>query len=450
MQPLLIKNANVVNEGKTFKAHIFCRDGIIETIITDTEIPPHIPQGNPKIIEAKGKFLLPGIIDDHVHFREPGLEPKGDIFTESRAAAAGGITSFMEMPNTKPPCVTEELLEEKFRIASEKSIVNYSFYIGATNDNLDELLGADPSRVCGVKVFMGSSTGNMLVNNIESLEKIFSSVKLPVAVHCEDEATIKKNSLEFELKYGDDIPVKMHPCIRSSEACYLSSSKAVRLAKKHGTRLHILHISTADELELLEIGSNIEDKKITGEACIHHLWFEESDYKNLGTLIKWNPAVKSLRDREMLREGVISGKIDIIGTDHAPHKLEEKKQTYLKAPSGGPMVQHSLPAMFELVKKGVFKPELIVEKMCHAPARIFNIEKRGFIREGYYADIVLVDPRQSWQVNSGNIHYKCGWSPFENSVFSTSVTHTIVNGTPVYEHGKINSGHRGKQLIFNR
>lgn len=450
MKPLLIKNAKTVNEGRVYNSHIFCRNGIIERIIRKESVPRMILDENPHIIDASGKILIPGVIDDQVHFREPGLTHKGDIATESAAAAAGGITSFMEMPNTVPPCVTNELLEDKFRIASENSITNYSFYLGATNDNLDELLIADPSKVCGIKVFMGSSTGNMLVDNRESLEKIFSAVKLPVAVHCEDEQTIRKNSAEYREKYGKDVPVKMHAAIRSEEACYISSSYAVELAEKYGTRLHILHMSTARETGLLKFHSYSAEKNITAEACIHHLWFDESDYERLGSKIKWNPSVKSSRDREALRRALISGKIDVIATDHAPHTKDEKAQKYFDSPSGGPMVQHSLPAMFELVKQGVFSHKLVVEKMCHAPALLFGIEKRGFIREGYFADLVLVDPDSPWKVSRDNILYKCGWSPFEGFTFGTSVTHTIINGNIVYENGEIDYNSRGKQLTFNR
>ncbi len=450
MSTLLIKNARVINEGNVYNGHVLCINGMIERIIRQEKVPRKILGEKPHTIDASGKILIPGVIDDQVHFREPGLTHKGDIATESASAAAGGITSFMEMPNTAPPCVTNELLEDKFRTASEKSITNYSFYLGATNDNLDELLIADPSKVCGIKVFMGSSTGNMLVDNKESLEKIFSRVRLPVAVHCEDEETIRKNSAEYREKYGEDVPVKMHAAIRSGEACFISSSFAVSLAKKHGTRLHILHMSTARETGLLEKPSHSVDKKITAEACIHHLWFDESDYERLGSNIKWNPSVKTSHDREALREAVISGKIDVIATDHAPHTKEEKTQKYFNAPSGGPMVQHSLPAMFELVKQGVFSPELVVEKMCHAPALLFGIEKRGFIREGNFADLVLIDPDSPWKVSRENILYKCGWSPFEGVTFGTSVTHTIVNGNIVYENGEVDYNSRGKQLKFNR
>ncbi len=450
MRPILIKNAKIVNEGTIYNGHVFCRNGLIEKIIKNKEVPEGICETSPIIVNASGKLLLPGVIDDQVHFREPGLTHKGDIGTESAAAVAGGITSFMEMPNTKPPCVTNKLLDEKFRIASEKSLANYSFYLGATNDNLDELLRADQSKVCGIKVFMGSSTGNMLVDNKESLEKIFSSVSLPVAVHCEDEETIKRNTAAYREKYGEDIPVKMHAAIRSEEACFISSSYAVELAKKHGTRLHILHMSTAKETGLLEESDSPTKKSITAEVCIHHLWFDESDYERLGTRIKWNPSVKTPHDREALRKAVISGKIDIIATDHAPHTEEEKNRKYFESPSGGPLVQHSLVAMLELVKEGVFSAEMVVEKMCHAPALLFNIEKRGFIREGYFADLVIVDPGRSWEVTRENILYRCGWSPFEGKTFSTAVTHTIVNGNLVYVNGETDYKYRGKQLKFNR
>jgi dihydroorotase len=392
---------------------------------------------------------MPGCIDDQVHFREPGLTHKGNIYSESRAAVAGGITSFMEMPNTSPNATTQELLEDKYQIAKTHSIANYSFFMGATNDNLDEVLKTDASKVCGVKVFMGSSTGNMLVDNEKTLAGLFSNVPMLIATHCEDEQTVRKNLADAKLKYGTEIPIELHPVIRNEEACYLSSSLAVHLAERHGARLHVLHISTAKETELFNNQLSLKDKKITAEACVHHLWFSEEDYASKGTFIKWNPAVKTISDREGIWKALLDNRIDVVATDHAPHTIEEKKNNYLNAPSGGPLVQHALISMMEHVKKGKITIERVVEKMAHNPAILFRIKERGFIREGYYADIVVVDPSRSYSVQQSNILYKCGWSPFEGYTFSSSINKTFVNGEIVYENNKVAEGTNGMRLSFN-
>ncbi len=446
MSSVLIKNAFVVNEGKVEKKDLLITG---ETIAEISESINDLPEDT-RIIDAEGKYLLPGIIDDQVHFREPGLTHKADIASESKAAVAGGITSFIEMPNTIPQAVTQEILEEKFVTASKKSYANYSFMIGGTNDNLEELLKTDPETVAGIKLFLGSSTGNMLVDNEEVLEKIFSSTPLLIAVHCEDEDTIQRNLAEYKGKYGEDIPVKFHPVIRSAEACWLSSSKAVALAKKTGARLHVFHLSTAKEMELFTNKIPLEEKQITAEVCVHHLWFDDSDYDEKGTLIKWNPAVKTTRDKEGLWEALLDDRIDIIATDHAPHTLEEKQRVYTKAPSGGPLVQHALPAMLEKVKEKKITIEKMVEKMCHNPAGIYKINKRGFIRKDYFADLVLVDMNKPQKISKENILYKCGWSPFEGTVFNSTVTHTIINGSVIYNQGIFNEEIKGKRLIFNR
>ena len=403
-----------------------------------------------RIIDAGGLLLIPGIIDDQVHFREPGLTHKGDIFSESRAAVAGGITSFMDMPNTNPPTITNALLNEKFRLGSENSLANYSFYIGATNSNLDEVLKADPSEVCGIKLFMGSSTGNMLVDNEKTLRDLFSKAIIPVACHCESEPVIKRNSEIYRKIYGEDVPVNMHPLIRSREACFLSSSFAVKLAKEYNTRIHILHLSTADEMKLFNSELPLAQKRITGEVCVHHLWFDETSYDEKGTFVKWNPAIKTRFDREALLNGTINDLIDIVATDHAPHTIEEKQNSYFRAPSGGPLVQHSLVAMLELWHRKSIPIEKIVEKMCHNPAILFNIRNRGFIREGYKADLCLVNPDDQWTVSKDNILYKCAWSPFEGTTFSSKVVKTIINGTVVYDDGVFNEDFRGQKLVFER
>jgi len=447
MSNILIRNATIVNEGKIFRGDILVKNELIDTIGSPGDVKA--PTGA-NIINASGLFLIPGVIDEHVHFREPGLTHKADIFSESRAAAAGGITSFMEMPNTVPQTVTIDALDEKFRLGSENSHINYSFYIGATNDNLDEIMRINPAEVCGIKVFMGASTGNMLVDDEDTLRKLFASATLPIVVHCEDENTIITNSNLFREQYGEDIPVKLHPLIRSREACFLSSSKAIALAGEYNTRLHVLHLSTADEMKLFSNELPLNEKRITGEVCVHHLWFDDSFYDVLGTRIKWNPAIKTKYDRESLLDGVRNNLIDVIATDHAPHTLKEKKNSYFKAPSGGPLVQHSLAAMLELWHNKIFSIEKIIEKMCHGPAILFNIKGRGFIRENYKADLCLVDPDNPWTVSGDNILYKCGWSPFEGTTFRSKVVQTIVNGTIVYDHGIINDDYRGQRLEFER
>jgi len=447
MSSILIKNATIINEGRTYRNDVLVVNELISAIGSSDYI--NIPSGT-KIIDAKGLLLIPGVIDDQVHFREPGLTHKGDINSESRAAVAGGVTSFMDMPNTNPQTVTIDILNEKYRIGSENSLTNYSFYLGATNTNIDDVLKVDKSSVCGIKLFMGSSTGNMLVDNENALRELFAKSTLPVTAHCEDEPIIRKNSEIYMEKYGEEVPVKMHPLIRSREACFRSSSHAVTLAKEYNTRLHILHLSTADELKLFSNALPLNQKKITGEVCIHHLWFDESSYEKLGNLIKWNPAIKTRFDRDALINGVNNNIIDIIATDHAPHTLAEKENSYFKAPSGGPLIQHSLVAMLELWHRKIFSLEKIVEKMCHNPAILFNIRNRGFIREGYQADLCLVDPASPWSVSKDNILYKCGWSPFEGVTFQSKVVKTIVNGIIVYDNGVINEEYRGQRLMFDR
>jgi dihydroorotase len=444
MNSILIKSATIVNENKQFVGDVLVKDGFIERIGISINAPAD------KEINAEGLYLFPGCIDDQVHFREPGLTHKATIYTESRAAVAGGITSFMEMPNTVPNALTQRLLQDKYDIAANTSPANYSFYMGASNDNIDEVLRTDTANVCGVKVFMGSSTGNMLVDNPTTLENIFSQSPMLVATHCEDEATIRSNLAHYKQLLGENIPVKLHPKIRSEEACYLSSSMAVELAKKHGTRLHILHISTEKETWLFDNSIPLKDKKITAEACIHHLWFSDKDYDTKGNLIKWNPAVKTEKDREGILKAVLDGRIDVIATDHAPHTLEEKSMPYLQAPSGGPLVQHALPAMLELFHRGKITLEQIAEKMAHNVADCFQIDKRGYIREGYWADLVLVDLDAPWAVNTDNILYKCKWSPFEGTTFRSKITTTIVSGNIVWDNGQIVEGFNGKRLGFVR
>ena len=446
MNRILIKNAKIVNEGTIFQGDVLIENEFI------VEIAPMIraKSSDCKIIDAEGNYLIPGAIDDQVHFREPGLTHKGDIASESRAAVAGGITSFIEQPNTIPNAVTQEILEEKYQIASQSSYANYSFMMGATNDNLEEVLKTNPKNVAGIKIFLGSSTGNMLVDNEATLEKIFSSTDMLIAVHCEDEQTIKNNLEIYKEQYGEDIPVQFHHLIRSAEACYLSSSKAIALAKKTGARLHVFHLSTAKEMDLFTNKIPLEEKKITAEVCVHHLWFTNEDYHTKGNLIKWNPAVKTANDRKALWEALLDDRIDVIATDHAPHTLEEKQQSYLKAPSGGPLVQHAVVALFEAHLQGKISVEKIVEKMAHNPAKIFKIEKRGFVKEGFYADLVIVNPGLPWSVNKSNILYKCGWSPFEDFTFKSRITHTFVNGQLVYNNFKVKEIRCGKRLLFNR
>jgi dihydroorotase len=444
MKKILIKQAHLINEGSIKVADVLIKDQLIEKIDTTINEP------DADIIDGEGKHLLPGLIDDQVHFREPGLTHKATIYTESKAAVAGGITSYMEMPNTVPNVLTQELLEDKYNIAANDSLANYSFYMGASNDNLEEVLKTNGREVCGIKVFMGSSTGNMLVDNKKALEHLFSNVPFLIATHCEDEATIRANTKVFRDKYGENVPVEYHPMIRSEEACYKSSSFAVELAKKYGTRLHILHISTARETHLFRNDIPLEEKHITAEACIHHLWFSEEDYKTKGTFIKWNPAVKSKNDRAGILKAVLDDRIDVIATDHAPHTIEEKSNTYFKAPSGGPLVQHSLVAMLELYHEKKISLEKIVEKMCHNPASMFNLERRGFIREGYFADLVLVDNNKPWIVEKNNIEAKCGWSPFEGQKFTSSINKTFVSGHLAYDNGVFNESIKGMRLKFSR
>lgn len=444
MSRIILRNAQIVNEGRRYFADLSIRDELIESIDGQIDLPFD------QEIDLNGNLLIPGCIDDQVHFREPGLTHKADIFSESRAAVAGGITSFMEMPNTVPNALTQALLEDKYAIAAEKSIGNYSFFMGVSNDNYDEVMRTNSEKVCGIKIFMGSSTGNMLVDNYNTLEHVFANAPTLIATHCEDETTIRNNLAKAKERFGLEIPIEMHPHIRSEEACYLSSSFAVELAKKTGARLHVLHISTAKETGLFTNNQPLKEKKITAEACVHHLWFSDEDYAMKGNLIKWNPAVKTREDREMIWSAVLDNRIDVIATDHAPHTLEEKGQNYLNAPSGGPLVQHALLAMLEKSIQGVISIERVVEKMAHAPADLFRINKRGYIKEGYYADLVEINPQHKTRVNRNNVLYKCGWSPFDGITFNHEVRRTFVNGRLVYEDGKIIEGSNGKRLLFNR
>jgi len=446
MNRVLIKNAQIVNEGIITKADVFIENDLIVEIAYSISAKT----GDTQIIEANGKYLIPGMIDDQVHFREPGLTHKATIATESKAAVAGGITSFIEMPNTVPQATTIEKLEEKFSIAKKTSWANYSFMFGGTNDNLEEILKVDEHKVAGLKLFLGSSTGNMLVDNPKVLEEIFSKTNLLISVHCEDEKTIKNNLEKYLKEFGDDIPIEMHPKIRSAEACYLSSSKAIELAKKTGARLHVFHLSTEKETHLFSNKKPLAEKKITAEVCVHHLWFSEEDYKAKGTKIKWNPAVKSQKDKDGLWKALLDDRLDVIATDHAPHTLEEKDNGYNKAPSGGPLVQHALVALLEMYHRGKISLEKIVEKACHNPAILFQIKDRGFIREGYKADLVLVDLISPWTVNKENILYKCGWSPFEGTTFKSRVSHTFVNGILTYHNLKFPNKSIPQRLTFNR
>jgi dihydroorotase len=444
MSTILIKSPTIVNENKIFVADVLVKDGFIVQIDDQIDVKAN------QEINAEGLHLFPGFIDDQVHFREPGLTRKGNIYTESRAAIAGGITSFMEMPNTVPNTLTQKLLADKYKIASENAIANYSFYMGASNDNLEEVLRTDVNNVCGIKVFMGSSTGNMLVDNPRTLENLFERSPMLIATHCEEEATIKKNLDYYKYLLGEEIPIGLHPKIRSEEACYLSSSMAVKLAKRHNTRLHILHISTEMETRLFSNSVPLAQKRITAEACIHHLWFTETDYKTLGNLIKWNPAIKTTHDRDGILKALLDDSIDVVATDHAPHTIDEKAKPYLQAPSGGPLVQHALPALLELYHQGKISLEKIVEKMAHNVAICFQIEKRGYIREGYWADLVLADLNKPWKVVKQNLLYKCNWSPFEGVVFQSRIEKTIVSGNLVYDNGEIIDGKNGKRLSFIR
>lgn len=443
----IIHKATVVNDGERFLGSVLVEGERITHVFRD-EVPEEILQRCNEVIDARGMFLLPGVIDDQVHFRDPGLTHKGDIFTESRAAVAGGVTSYMEMPNTNPQTITIDALHKKFEVAAQKSAANYSFYLGATNDNIEELLKVDARNVCGVKIFMGASTGNMLVDNEKSLQRIFAEVDMLIATHCEKEDIIRRNVETYKKQFGEDIPINYHPLIRSEEACYQSSAQAVELADKYGSRLHVLHLSTGREMSLFS-NATLKDKKITAEVCVHHLWFTDEDYESLGAKIKWNPAIKTAKDRESLRDALKSGKLDVVATDHAPHLLSEKQGGALKAASGGPLVQHSLQMMLELTQQGIYTKEFVVEKMCHAPARLFRVKGRGFIREGYYADLVLVNPKP-YTVSTENIRYKCGWSPLEGETFTHTIEKTFVNGNLVYDGTNVIEGVNGAALEFDR
>ncbi len=443
---ILLHNANIVNENKIFNGSILIEGQLIKEIITNESL---IPEGI-EIIDLKGKYVFPGIIDDQVHFRDPGLTYKADISTESRAAVAGGVTSYMDMPNNNPAILTQELLAEKYKDGATKSMANYSFYMGASNDNIEEVLKTDPSNVCGIKVFMGSSTGNMLVDNPQTLKEIFAKAPTLVATHCEDETTIRNNTKEYKEKYGLEMPINKHPEIRSAEACYMSSSMAVKLAKENNTRLHVLHLTTAKEMELFDNTIPLKEKKITAEVCVHHLVFNDADYDTYGTKIKWNPAVKTEADRKGLLKALIENKIDVIATDHAPHTAEEKDNNYFKAPSGGPLVQHSLVSMLEFYHRGELTLEQIVTKMCHAPADCYAVKDRGYIKPGFFADLVVVDLDNPWEVNASNLFYKVGWSPFDGKTFKSKIEKTFVNGSLVYNDGKFDEDYRGMRILFNK
>jgi dihydroorotase len=449
MSKILIKNAFVVNENQTFKGSVLIENEFITQISQE-----NIDQADAQIIDATGLYLLPGMIDDQVHFRDPGLTHKGDLNSESRSAVAGGITSFMEMPNTNPRCLTQELLADKFKLGQEKSLANYSFYMGTSNDNLEEVLKTNPSEVCGIKIFLGASTGNMLVDNPETIEKVleFSArTGLIVTVHSEDENIIINNSKIFREKYGDELDVSFHPKIRSHESCVISTEKIIKLAQKTHGNLHILHLSTADEMKFFSPSQDIDTKKITAEVCVHHLWFSEEDYATKGSFIKWNPAIKGIKDRDALRSALKEGRLDIIATDHAPHTLEEKSQTnYFMCPSGGPLVQHALVAVLELVHEGIIDLETAVTKTSHNISKRYKIDRRGFIKPGYYADLVLVDLNSPWLVDKSNLLYKCAWSPFEGTKFNSKIKTTIINGTLVYDQEKLKDDYRGKKLLFLR
>lgn len=445
---MLLHNCNIVNENRIFKGAVLIKDGIIKEIF-ENENFPKILIANEESIDLAGNYLFPGIIDDQVHFRDPGLTYKGDIYTESKAAVAGGITSYLEMPNTKPQTINKNELEGKYNLASQKSLANYGFYLGATNTNIEEVKKIDAKHVPGLKVFMGASTGNMLVDNKETLNQIFKHCPTIIATHCEDEKTIQENLKLYHNIYGEEIPVKFHPKIRSHEACFKSSTLAIDLAKKYGSQLHILHLSTKEELSLLDEGE-IDNKNITAEVCVHHLWFDESRYEDKGSLIKWNPAIKSTEDKESLLKALLDDKLDIVATDHAPHTLEEKQNNYTNAPSGGPLVQHSLVAMLEYYHQNKISLEKIVTKMAHNPAKRFKIDKRGFIRKGYWADFVVVNLNNKWKVTKDNILYKCKWSPFEDVEFSSSIIYTFINGNLVYNNGKFDETNKGTALLYNR
>lgn len=443
---LLINKATIINEGESFTGSVMIEGERISKVFRE-EVPERVLNASKRVIDARGLYLIPGVIDDQVHFREPGLTHKGDIYSESRAAVAGGVTSYMEMPNTNPQTVTNDALMRKLEIAYEKSAANFSFYLGATNDNIAELKKVDKRYVCGVKVFMGASTGNMLVNNERALQQIFAEVDSLIATHCEKEEIIRDNVDLYKKKFGENVPIDCHPLIRSAEACYQSSAQAIELADKYGSRLHVLHLSTAREMSLFS-NAPLEDKKITGEVCVHHLWFTDRDYERLGAMIKWNPAIKSVEDRDALREALTVGKLDVIATDHAPHLLSEKEGGCLQAASGGPLVQHSLQVMLELAKDGLYSREFVVDKMCHAPAKLFGVKDRGFIREGYFADLVLINPAESYKVSTENILYKCGWSPFEGETFHNTISKTFVNGEIAFKDGIVSEKLSGKALEF--
>jgi dihydroorotase len=450
MGKILITGANIVNEGRIFEGSVLINGDRIEEIIPAGSTSTLLEDlENIELIDGRGKFLLPGVIDDQVHFRDPGLIYKGDLYTETRAAVAGGVTSFMDMPNTDPQATTLTILEEKYKLASQKSLANYSFFLGATNENIKEIEKADPEKICGVKVFMGASTGNMLVDDPDALEQIFSKSRMIVAIHSEDEGIIRENLSAFRKKYGEQIPIAAHPLIRSEEACFTSTKRAVELAVKHNTRLHVLHLSTVKELDLFRNDIPLKKKRITAEVCVHHLWFDDRDYARLGSRIKWNPAIKTVKDKEGLFKGLLEDKIDLIATDHAPHLEEEKAHPYLTCPSGGPLIQHSLVIMLEFYHQKRISIEKIVEKMCHAPAVLYRIRDRGFIRKGSFADLVLVETNAPWIVSKENILYKCGWSPFEGTKFSSRISHTFVNGNPVYRNGGFDERYLGKRLEFN-
>ena len=443
---LLINKATIINEGESFTGSVMIEGERISKVFRE-EVPERVLNASKRVIDARGLYLIPGVIDDQVHFREPGLTHKGDIYSESRAAVAGGVTSYMEMPNTNPQTVTNDALMRKLEMAYEKSAANFSFYLGATNNNIAELKKVDKRCVCGVKVFMGASTGNMLVNNERALQQIFAEVDSLIATHCEKEEIIRDNVDLYKKKFGENVPIDCHPLIRSAEACYQSSAQAIDLADKYGSRLHVLHLSTAREMSLFS-NAPLEDKKITGEVCVHHLWFTDRDYERLGAMIKWNPAIKSVEDRDALREALTVGKLDVIATDHAPHLLSEKEGGCLQAASGGPLVQHSLQVMLELAKDGLYSREFVVDKMCHAPAKLFGVKDRGFIREGYFADLVLINPAESYKVSTENILYKCGWSPFEGETFHNTISKTFVNGEIAFKDGIVSEKLSGKALEF--
>lgn len=444
MKSILIKNARIINEGKITAGDIYIKNGRIEKIGGVIDREANIT------LDATDKYVMPGIIDDQVHFREPGLTHKSDLYTEPRASVIGGTTTFMEMPNTKPPAVTQERLEEKYVIAAEKSIANFSFFMGASNDNLDEVLRTDPRTVCGIKAFMGSSTGNMLVDDPGTLDALFSQAHMLIATHCEDEKTVRGNMEKYREQYGEEVPMELHPDIRSVEGCLISSSFAVDLAKKHNTRLHILHISTKNELDLFENTKPLKEKRITSEVCVHHLYFNRDDYKKFGSQIKCNPAIKEKVHQEALFPALLDDRLDIIATDHAPHTWQEKQGNYFSAPSGVPLIQHSFNVMLEFYQQGKITLERIIEKMCHAPADCFLIEDRGYIREGYWADLVIFDPETEWRVSKEQLAYKCGWSPFEGKQFKGKVETTIVSGHLAYHHGALDDSEKGKRILFNR